>query len=323
MLEAPLSFNVRPRGKPIPHLPEETYARPTDKGHDLYMRVAAKSRMSVHRLRITKASDGSPVPDSEDVTIDSIGLFENSSIFVKDLGLQISWRTVFIIEYLGPLLIHPLIYFLRSTVYRSPEKPFPPPSLSQTLSLALITVHFAKREVETMFVHRFSNATMPAFNIFKNSAHYWLLGGINIALFTYSPAEACPTAHPPPSLFGLPSSIFPALAITLFIVGELGNLSAHMTLRNLRKDPTSKERGIPRTGVFALLPNVTCPNYTFEAIAWIAIYLANRSLSTVVFAAVAIGQMAIWARKKEKRYRQEFAGKGYKPKRWAMVPGIV
>lgn len=37
-------------------------------------------------------------------------LKDGDSIIVKDLGPQISWRTVFLIEYLGPLLIHQIVF---------------------------------------------------------------------------------------------------------------------------------------------------------------------------------------------------------------------
>lgn len=219
---------------------------------------------------------------------------------------------MFIIEYLGPLLIHPIIYFLRGVIYESPT---PPASFSAKLSLAMIFIHFLKRELETIFIHRFSSATMPAFNIFKNSAHYWLLGGLNIAIFTYSP-HGTPTSRDPEGQL----AFLPYLAIALFIVGELGNLSAHLTLMNLRK-PGTKDRGIPHGGVFSLVP-VTCPNYFFEAVAWLGVQIANRSLSTTVFVVVAVAQMALWAQKKERRYRKEFPD-SYKKKRFAMLPGII
>jgi very-long-chain enoyl-CoA reductase len=35
----------------------------------------------------------------------------------KDLGAQISWRTVFLVEYFGPLFIHPLLYYFPQFFY--------------------------------------------------------------------------------------------------------------------------------------------------------------------------------------------------------------
>lgn len=172
----------------------------------------------------------------------------------------------------------------------------------------MITAHFFKRELETVFVHRFSLATMPVRNIFKNSAHYWVFAGALIAYFTYSPTA--PTAKP-----SNPLITYPALA--MYIVGELGNLNTHLVLASLRS-PGGTERGIPKGLGFDL---VTCPNYMFETLAWLGIWLVNWSLSTGVFIVLAVGQMALWAKKKENRYRKEMPGR-YQKKRYAMIPGI-
>lgn len=203
------------------------------------------------------------------------------------------------------MLIAPLFYFLRPYVYSNASKT---PSDLQTLSCVLLTLHFAKRELETLFVHRFSSATMPARNIFKNSAHYWIFGGLNIAYWINRPDA--PTAAPA-------SALLKFTAIALFLVGELGNLSTHLTLRGLRSSGGT-ERGIPKGLGFNL---VTCPNYMFESIAWVGIWLSTWSLSTGVFVVIAVAQMAAWAMKKEKRYRKEFGDK-YQRKRYSMLPGL-
>ncbi|KAL1589244.1 hypothetical protein WHR41_02007 [Cladosporium halotolerans] len=307
MASKPVTLKVQPRGKPIPGLPKETKIYIQGSTADLYQRIAADSKSSVHRLRITQGK-GTAIPNDKSVTVASTELQDGDVIQVKDLGPQIAWRTVFIIEYLGPLLIHPIFYYLRPYIYTLPTFN-PGPSSLQTISFWMITLHFLKRELETIFVHRFSLATMPYTNIFKNSAHYWLFSGVLIAYFTYSPNS--PTAS---------SDASPALtyvAVALYIIGELCNLSTHLTLRSLRA-PGSTERGIPRGLGFDW---VTCPNYLFESIAWVAILLVNRHWSTAIFIALAVGQMAIWAKKKERRYRKELGGK-YKKKRFAMVPGI-
>jgi very-long-chain enoyl-CoA reductase len=261
----------------------------------------------VHRLRITRHDDGTVIPHDKNQTVDSFHLRDGSTILVKDLGLQIAWRTVFLIEYLGPLLIHPAVYLARPHLYRNAAVP---PSALQTLSVVLITLHFLKRELETLFVHRFSSATMPASNIFKNSAHYWLLSVLLIAAFIYSPTHPTSTSRLHPLID------YPALALYAF--GELANLNTHLILRNLRS-PGGTERGVPQGLGFAW---VTCPNYLFEVLAWASLCVITRSWTTVLFTAVAGGQMAVWARKKEARYRKEMGAK-YQKKRYAMIPGLV
>lgn len=150
---------------------------------------------------------------------------------------------------------------------------------------------------------------MPFTNVFKNSGHYWVFGGVVIAYWVYNPKA--PTAQAYNSLV-----IYTALAF--FIVGELGNLSTHLTLRGLRSTGGT-ERGIPKGLGFGL---VTCPNYMFETVAWIGIWMMTWSLSTGFFVIIAVGQMALWAKKKEARYRKEFGDK-YQRKSFAMIPGVL
>ncbi|KAJ5545042.1 hypothetical protein N7535_006570 [Penicillium sp. DV-2018c] len=307
-----ISLVVQPRGKPIRNLPKELEISSNASSEELHNVLSAASGCSVHRMRITKGSDHSVVPKSKDTTVGDSGLLNSSVIYVKDLGPQIAWRTVFIIEYLGPLLIPALFLFpLRPLLYFRFDKPLPTPSDLQLLVCALLTVHFLKREYETIFVHRFSSATMPARNIFKNSAHYWVLAGFNIAYWVFRPDSAAASATPNMAL------VYAGLA--LFVFGEVANLNAHYILRNLRR-PGTTERGIPRGFGFSA---VTCPNYFFEILAWLGIFLVSQlNWSVLLFVFVGGLQMWSWAWKKEKRYRKEFGDK-YKKKRSVIFPGLA
>ena len=42
--------------------------------------------------------------------------------------------------------------------------------------------HFAKRELESMFVHVFSRPTLPFAGSIKNYVHYWLVFGVFVGL---------------------------------------------------------------------------------------------------------------------------------------------
>ena len=150
---------------------------------------------------------------------------------------------------------------------------------------------------------------MPARNIFKNSFHYWVLAGANIAAWIYAPSA--PTAKPA-------NEVILSAGLLFYGVGELWNLYTHLVLSNLRT-PGSQERGIPMGFGFSI---VTCPNYLAETISWIGVYMVSGfSWSVLLFTIVSTAQMMPWAKKKERRYQKDFGDK-YKKKRYAMLPGI-
>ena len=219
-------------------------------------------------------------------------------------GPQISWLTVFIIEYAGPILIHLSFLLLRPYVYSTSA----PLSLSQLLSMSMVVLHFLKREYETLYVHKFSLSTMPVRNIFKNCAHYWIFSGVNLAYWIYSPTSYTALSSPLMSYLDI-------AGLVLFVFGETSNLHTHITLSNLRS-PGGTERGIPKGYGFNI---VTCPNYMFETVAWVGILMVTKSLSTVLFLVLATAQMQQWAVKKERALRAEFGDK-YKKKRYVMIP---
>jgi very-long-chain enoyl-CoA reductase len=99
----------------------------------------------------------------------------------------------------------------------------------------MVLLHYIKRELETIFVHRFSNDTMPFMNIFKNSVHYWGFFGVCNMYFFLHPD------YTPPSWA---SQEFYIGATVFFCVCEFLNLMCHIQLMSLRK-PGTTERGIP------------------------------------------------------------------------------
>ena len=120
----------------------------------------------------------------------------------------------------------------------------------------MVLGHYIKRELETLFVHRFSNDTMPFMNVFKNSAHYWILMGIGAMYFFLSPEYKEPE-------YGSEKLNF--ILACAFIFCEFMNLMCHITLRNLRR-PGSSDRGIPEGWGFGL---VSSANYFWESLCWI------------------------------------------------------
>jgi len=258
------------------------------------------------RIEIRLEQKGKGCKESD--SLDAVGIANGDKVYLKDLGPQIGWKTVFLIEYAGPLFIYLWMYNRPWIFYgdNALEKP-----ISQCTKFAAYcwAGHYAKRLFETQFIHRFSHGTMPIFNLFKNCSYYWGFTAyvgyhINHPLFT------------PPS----DNQVYAALAA--FVVCELGNLSIHLALRNLRPAGT-KERKIPfptANPLTQLFSFVSCPNYTYEFGSWAAFTVMTQCLPAGLFALAGFYQMAVWAMGKHRNYKKEF--ENY-PKRKAILPFLM
>lgn len=249
--------------------------------------------------KVKLKDDNKPLRDYKLMTDDVITL--------KDLGPQISWKTVFLVEYGGPIIIHALIFFFPSIFFERPKTQY---DRLQVAAFGCVTFHFVKRELETEFVHRFSKSTMQLKNLFKNCSHYWLLSGVGLAYFLYRPEYVVPDF-----VKSNPDMCIP-LFIGTFLMAEYGNFQCHLILMRLRR-PNTKERGVPRGGLFDY---VTCANYTYELLAWLIFCFFTQTLIGWFFFFVSFGQIAIWSGAKYKKLKSEFGNKVTARK--ALVPFV-
>lgn len=268
-----------------------------------------KSSLYPERIALRTEVKGKSLSDSQQ--LNKLELSKGKELYFKDLGPQIGWSTVFLAEYAGPLFCYMITYLRPSLVYGSgaADKPY---HYAVNFAAACWTFHYAKRILETLFVHRFSHATMPLTNLFKNCTYYW---GFAFYVGYY-------INHPQytPALFK-DAQIYAGLLGFLF--SELGNFSIHIALRNLRP-PGTTERKIPKpTGnPFTTLFNfVSCPNYTYEISAWVAFSIMTQALPAFLFTVAGGGQMVIWALGKHRNYRKEFAN--YPRGRKSIIPFVI
>eukprot|EP00112_Aurelia_sp_Birch-Aquarium-sp1_P023733 Seg719.5 transcript_id=Seg719.5/GoldUCD/mRNA.D3Y31 product="putative very-long-chain enoyl-CoA reductase art-1" protein_id=Seg719.5/GoldUCD/D3Y31 len=247
----------------------------------------------------------------DDETLAALGLDNpNGKIYFKDLGPQVAWTTVFLTEYAGPMLIYPIFYLRPSCIYGEGA------SLQSTapavnIACACWCFHYAKRLLETVFIHRFSHNTMPIRNIFKNSVYYWGFTCL-VSYFVNHPLYT-------PAMFGS-LQIYGSLAG--FMLCEYGNFVSHCVFRDLRP-PGTRERRIPypTSNPFSwMFEFVSCPNYTYEVGAWIFFTTMTQSLTAGLFTLAGFVQMAIWAKNKHRNYKKEF--KDY-PRRKAIIPFLL
>lgn len=274
-------------------------------------KLICKQKPSLYPERIALRTEAKGKLLGDSMQLSKLELSKGKELYFKDLGPQIGWSTVFLAEYAGPLFCYMITYW-RPTMFYGAGAANKPYHYAVNWAAACWTFHYVKRILETLLVHRFSHATMPLANLFKNCSYYWGFAfycGYFINHPLYTPASF------------KDSQILAGLLGFLF--SELGNFSIHVALRNLRP-PGTTERKIPKptSNPMTLLFNfVSCPNYTYEIAAWISFSLMTQALPAFLFALAGGFQMVIWALGKHRNYRKEFPN--YPRGRKAIVPFVI
>uniref|UniRef100_A0A6N2LN94 3-oxo-5-alpha-steroid 4-dehydrogenase C-terminal domain-containing protein n=1 Tax=Salix viminalis TaxID=40686 RepID=A0A6N2LN94_SALVM len=132
---------------------------------------------------------------------------------------------------------------------------------------AALTIHFFKRTIEVLFVHRYSTSGVVLDSAILISCSYFSATSSMIY------GQYLTQGFPEPKV----DLKYPG--VLLFLVGIIGNLYHHLVLASLRTK-SDKEYKIPRDGLFGL---VICPHYLFEVLGFIGIFFISQTLYPLCF----------------------------------------
>ncbi|KAM5272497.1 trans-2,3-enoyl-CoA reductase-like [Ctenodactylus gundi] len=232
----------------------------------------------------------------DDITIKTMAASSIVTLYFTDLGHQVSWITVFLAEYTGPLLLYLLFYMRISYIYDKKES-------SRRLRHPVIhlacfchCIHYIRHLLETLFVHKVSGGHTPLKNLVKGCAFYW---GFTcwIAYYINHPR------YTPPS-FGYRQITVSAIN---FLICEAGNHFINVMLAHPNHTGYNACFPSPSYNPFTwLFFLVSCPNYTYEIGSWISFAVMTQTLPVGIFTLLMSIQMSLWARKKHKFYLRKF-----------------
>lgn len=250
------------------------------------------------RLEYQASSAKKPIFLEEEKTLESYGLKNNDHLIFKNLGPQLWFRPVYLTEYAGPFVLYPLVYLCYWLYFHNAL------NLTQKIALVMWMIHFAKRFLETIYVHEFGNLSMPVWNIYKNSIYYWGFG-------VFCSAWINRPKFPETSKFLL----YPALAF--MIVMMCCNFRCHLILKHLRIPGSSVVR-IPHGFMFEY---VSKPNYFFEVLTWVGFsIITGGAPCSILFTLAGAKQINEWAVTGHKKYKEQFPE--YPKNRKAWIPFI-
>ena len=232
----------------------------------------------------------------------------NTIYYLKDIGPQINYRLVYVLEYLGPLVFS-IIFFARYALIYMKNNPDKQLQTHILCYFFMTLFHYSKRILESLFVHIFSRTTMPLQNLFKNCAYYWGIFGILCGYTLFNPYSKDLT------WFKVPRYFF----IAFFFSAEIKNLQTHIILREVKIKGKGKKYMPPKKEGFELC---TCANYMWEFFAWVSFSIFSCNIFVIIFTICGFLQMKLWALKKHKDMKRVF-GEKYSKDIYAFIPYYI
>ncbi|KFK25833.1 hypothetical protein AALP_AA8G168100 [Arabis alpina] len=146
----------------------------------------------------------------------------------------------------------------------------PSDDLRFLLVKSALALHFFKRVLEVLFIHKYSGG-MAVDSAFVITSSYFS----STVLMLYSQNFTLGLTEP-----GFDMKF---LGIVMFVVGIVGNLYHHILLAKLRKeeDGKKKEYKIPKGGLF---DTIICPHYLFEIIVFWSFFMVSQTIYSLSFA---------------------------------------
>lgn len=184
--------------------------------------------------------------------------------------------------------------------YFSARDYLPSATFIQWLVFGSVVIHFSKRVLESLFLHKYSGP-VGAFTTILIASFYSLAAYI-IGWLNRSPIPAV--------------DIWFVVGILLYAIGVGGNFYHHKLLADLRKN--SLEYFIPKGGLFE---RVVCPHYLFEIVTWTGIFLLSRHLAALLVLLFIVGYLTARSLRTLKWYRDRFTD--FPEDRKAILPFIL
>jgi very-long-chain enoyl-CoA reductase len=223
-------------------------------------------------------------------------LYSKFASFKEDkLDSPVSSRNGMLIIYVPAMLVGAAFTFITK--------------LHDTAVAPLLLLHFLKRNIEVLGLHKYSGK-MPFPQAIVIGTYYSLVT-LLVALSAVGS--------------GTNDTTWMNIGYTLFGMGQVGNLYHHYLLSTLRRngesnlDPSGKRYVAPQGGLFTL---VATPHYFFELVAWLGIAcVAQQTNAFLVFAGMG-SYLCGRAKTTSDWYMETFTEKEWDRSKKAIVPFV-